>query len=234
MRRKLVHSFNDAIGGLVYGFKTQRNMKIHFIVAILTIVAGVTLNVTREEMMILVIMIAAVFICELFNTAIEAVVDMITREYHPLAKVAKNVAAAGVLVAAVASLVIAYLVFYRKLSELAFGSLSYMEQLPAHLTFASLIAVAMAVIIAKSLFRKGTFLQGGMPSGHTAIAFSLFISIALATHDPFSTTFSGLLALIVAESRMETGVHTFLEVIFGAMLGMMMTLTMYGLSRLMI
>jgi diacylglycerol kinase (ATP) len=234
MQRKLSQSFNDAIGGVIYCFRTQRNMRIHFIIAILTIIAAVTLNVSREEMMILALTIAAVFICEMFNTAVEAVVDLITKEKHELAKIAKNVAAGGVLISALSALIIAYLVFYRKLAEMALGSISYMEYLPVHLAFATLMTVAMAVIIMKSYFRKGTFVQGGMPSGHTAIAFSLFVSILLVTRDPFSIALSGLLALLVAESRLEAGFHTLFELIVGALLGMMMTLSMYGLSRILV
>ncbi|MDP2892413.1 MAG: diacylglycerol kinase [Bacillota bacterium] len=233
-RTRLSQSFNDAIGGLIHCFKTQRNMRIHFFIAILTIIAAITLNVDRGEMMVLALTIAIVFICEMFNTAVEAIVDLVSKERNELARVAKNVAAGAVLVSALTALVVAYLVFYRKLSELAIDSLTYMENLPAHLTFASLMAVVIVVIIVKSLFRKGTFLRGGMPSGHTAIAFSIFISIALATHDPYSTAFSGLLALLVAESRIETGMHTLLEVIVGALLGMMMTLSLYGLSRMLV
>lgn len=71
-----------------------------------------------------------------------------------------------------------------------------------------------------------------MPSGHTALAFSLFTSIALVGRDPVVTSFSAIMAVIVAESRLETNVHTFKEVAFGALLGILITVILFQLANL--
>ena len=103
------------------------------------------------EMIALSITISFVFMAEMINTAVEAVVDLVTEKYHELAKIAKDVAAGAVLIAAINALVVAYLIFYRKLTDLSIASLDYMVNLPVHLTFAALVVVGLAVIIIKSV-----------------------------------------------------------------------------------
>jgi diacylglycerol kinase (ATP) len=232
--KKLLDSLNYAISGIVHAFKTERNMKIHFAIAILVILASVLTFVTRFELIAVIISITLVFFAEMMNTAIEKVVDMITSKYHELARIAKNMAAGAALVTALNALIVGYLVFYRKLDNLSFVSLNYLVQLPAHITFASLVFVGLVVIIIKAKSNKKaiSYLQGGMPSGHTALAFSLFTSITIFAKDPIATTFSAILALIVAESRLETNVHSLKEVVLGALLGVLLTVVIYGLAEL--
>jgi len=227
-------SLNYAISGIVHVFKTQRNMKIHFTIAILVILASILTYVTRFELIAVIISISFVIFAEMMNTAIETVVDLITNKYHQLARIAKNVGAGASLITAINALIVGYIVFYRKLDDLSFVSLNYLIRLPAWITFASLLVVGLVVIIfkARSSKKKGSYLQGGMPSGHTALAFSLFTSIAIFAKNPIATTFSAILALIVAESRLETRVHTFLEVVMGALLGLMLTVVIYSLAEL--
>lgn len=229
-------SMNYAISGIVYAFKTQRNMKIHFAIAILTIMASLLTYVTRFELIAIIFSITLVFFAEIINTALETVVDMITSRYHDLARIAKNLAAGGSLITAINALIVGYLVFYRKLDNLSVQSLKYLIKLPAHITFTSLIFVGLIVIIIKARKSKkgASYLQGGMPSGHTALAFSLFTSIAIFAKDPIATTFSAILALIVAESRLETRVHTFLEVALGGLLGIVLTVVLYSLAELLV
>lgn len=111
--KKVVESFIYAISGIVYALKTQRNMRIHFIAAICAIYLGVYLNFTTIELLILFFTVSLVIVTELINTAIEKTIDMFTKDYHPLAKIAKNVAAASVLIAALNAIIVAYLLFLR-------------------------------------------------------------------------------------------------------------------------
>lgn len=211
-------------------------MRIHFVCALLAIAAGVLTYVTRFEMMMLSVTITFVIVAELFNTAIEAVVDMITQQFHELARVAKNVAAGAVLMAAANSLVVGYLVFYRKIVNYSFVPKESFINLPAHTTFLSLIVVGILVIVFKSVStkKKGTYFQGGMPSGHTALAFSMFMAIALLGKDTVVTTFSCIMAMLVAESRIETNIHTLSEVCVGALMGMLITVILFELSNLLL
>ncbi len=232
--KTVMNSFNHAISGIMQAFKLEKNMRIHFAIMVAVIVTAVVVHVTRFEMIALVIVIAFVLFAELLNTAVEAVCDLITKEYNEFAKIAKNVAAGAVLITAGTAVVVGYLVFYRKFSNFAFLSLKYLNDLPAHITFASLVILFVAVIMIKSrsVKKRGTYVQGGMPSGHTAFAFSLFTAIALATGDPVAASFSAVIALIVAESRMETKVHTFMEVAMGALLGILITVIVFQITNI--
>lgn len=109
-------SLGYALAGLAYALRTQANMRFHFGAALLVLVAALGLGVEVGELILLFFAVALVLVAEMFNTAVEAVVDMCTgKTYHPLAKVAKDVAAGAVLLAALNSVVVSILVFYHYL-----------------------------------------------------------------------------------------------------------------------
>src|SRR3712207_6682972 len=97
-------SFNHAYRGLIYAVRTQRNMRFHVVASAVVLVLSLLVGVTKLELAILVLVIMAVFVAEMFNTALEFTVDLVTNEYHPLAKLAKDVSAGVVLVTSVAAL----------------------------------------------------------------------------------------------------------------------------------
>ncbi len=109
--RKFIASFVYAFRGLWYALRTQRNAKVHVIIAILAIVMGIALHISTVEFAIVFVAITGVFMAELFNTVFELCVDLASPEYHPLATVAKDMAAGGVLLSAMLSIVIGLLVF---------------------------------------------------------------------------------------------------------------------------
>lgn len=112
----IVSSFKFAFEGLFEAFKKEPNLRIHVFFAILAIIAGFILRISPLEWIIVSFTIAWVFVMELLNTTLEALVDLQTPEQHPKAKVAKDVAAAGVLVSAFLSLVVAALLFIPKIT----------------------------------------------------------------------------------------------------------------------
>lgn len=104
----LFQSLRYAAQGLHYGFISQRNFRIHVVTGLATLALGIVLRLAPDRLSVLVLTVAAVLVLELLNTAIEAVVDLtVGTRFHPLAKIAKDCAAAAVLVAALASLLIA-------------------------------------------------------------------------------------------------------------------------------
>jgi diacylglycerol kinase (ATP) len=113
--RTLGESFFYAISGILYAFRTQRNIKIHFMTALLAIILSHLLKLSITELLAVSITITLVLAAEMVNTAIETVVDMYTQEYHPLAEAAKNVAAGAVLISAINAVVVGYLIYYKKI-----------------------------------------------------------------------------------------------------------------------
>ncbi|MEK4732919.1 diacylglycerol kinase family protein [Paenibacillus sp. FSL L8-0641] len=111
-------TFRYAAEGVMYALRTQVNMRIHVAVALLVIVAGLTLHISRLDWLFVCVAIAIVNVAELFNTAVEAAVDLISPDIHPLAKAAKDTAAGAVLLAAVFAVIIGIFVFYRPMLTL--------------------------------------------------------------------------------------------------------------------
>ncbi|MFP3392050.1 diacylglycerol kinase family protein [Brevibacillus sp. SIMBA_040] len=115
--RRLVRSFSYALQGIVYTVKTQRNMQIHVAAATLVLAAAWWLQIPRSDVLLVFFSIGLVFSLELMNTAVEAVVDLASPEWHAKAKIAKDASAGAVLVAAILSVGIGIMVFGPPLLE---------------------------------------------------------------------------------------------------------------------
>jgi diacylglycerol kinase (ATP) len=227
-QRKLSDSFNSAIEGFIYVLKSQRNMRLHFVIAGLILLLGVYLNLSKIELLLLITAITFVLLAEMFNTAIELVIDLITDTFHPLARIIKDITAGCVLIAAINAVVIGYLVFAKFFFTPTFSTnIIRLKQTPWHITFLALILVLFLVILSKAFFGKGKPLRGGMPSGHSAIAFSIWTIVILNTSNKLLMALTFFLALLVAQSRARAKIHTVWEVILGGILGILVTVFLF-------
>jgi diacylglycerol kinase (ATP) len=227
--RSILWSFNYAIEGMVYALRTQRNMRIHVAAAIITLVVSLVLGVDRVSLAAIVFAISLVFVAELINTAIEATVDVATDRYDPLAKVAKDVSAGAVLIAAMNALVVAYLVLFAPLKRVATQGLSWMKMAPTSLTVIALGLVLLGVLVFKSASHEGTFMQGGWPSGHTAVAFGAATAIGFVTGSAGVLVLCLGIAALVAQSRVEGEIHSIPQVVLGALLGVLIVTAVFQL-----
>lgn len=225
--KNLIESFNNAINGIIHTIKTEKNMKIHITIAVLVMLLSLFYDLTRSEFLIICITIALVLICELFNTAIEVLVDTIIDIYHPKAKIVKDAAAGAVMVASFISLIVAYFIFYSRVSTTLEIGIVRIKQTPMHIAIIALIMTILFVLIFKAFSKKGTPMSGGMPSGHSAIAFSATTAIALWTENVNVTILAMVVTILVIQSRFEAKIHTMLELLAGAVLGFSVTLLLF-------
>lgn len=225
--RKLIDSFNYAIDGIIYALRTQRNMRIHFIVALIILSDCFVYDISKIEFIILAITITMVIAAELVNTAIESAIDLSTNYYHPLAKVAKNTAAGAVLITAINAVLVGYIIFWDELTNITFRIMDRVKETEPYIIFIVLAIVCIVVVAAKAYFGEGTPLKGGMPSGHSAIAFSIATAISLISNSHIIIILSYLMALITAQSRVDSEVHSVWEVIAGAILGTLITILIF-------
>ena len=116
--KKRMLSFKYAIQGLGYLFKNEHNAQIHLFVTFCVLAAGTLLRVSPKEWIALVFAISIVLVSEALNTAIEALADAVSPDYHHLIKRAKDLAAGGVLITAVAAVIVGLIVFVPKLVAL--------------------------------------------------------------------------------------------------------------------
>jgi diacylglycerol kinase (ATP) len=233
-RPTLLSSFNSAFQGLIYAVRHQRNMRIHMVVGVGVLVGSVLLDLTKLEMVAVLVAIMFVLVTELINSAVEAVVDMLTDQYDPRAKAAKDLAAGAVLVAAANALVVAYMVLTDRMMGSTFKVLNAIRQSPTHLTVAALAVVIAGVVGWKATRKKGTPLSGGLPSGHAALAFAGWTAITFVVGKTREGLLASMIALVmaflVAQSRVETRVHTLIEVVLGALLGAVVTTLIFQLG----
>ena len=219
----LARSFNSALEGIVYALRTQRNVKIHFVVTALVLFASVWLSITKTELILLLITIALVLVTEMINSSLEVVLDLAVERYHPLARVAKDVAAGAVLFATLNAVVVGYLIFFEALKGPVVTTIVSVRRSPEHVALVALGLTVLLVLVLKAFTGKGTFLRGGLPSGHAAAAFGLWTAASLLSRNPLIAVITLIMALTIGVSRVRLGIHSLLEVTAGAFLGIGVT-----------
>ena len=228
----LLESFNYSLEGVIHVLRTQRNMRIHFLVAAVVLVVAFAAGVTNYELIALLLSIAFVLIAEMINTAIESAIDTATTSFDPHAKLAKDIAAGAVLIATVNAVAVGYIVFARRLSDPSSRLIDRVRNAPIDLTLIALVLTILIVIATKAYTGRGTPLRGGLPSGHAAIAFAGWMAatyIVGGDHRFLISSIALVMALLVAQTRIEAGVHSTAEVASGALLGALVTLVVFQL-----
>jgi diacylglycerol kinase (ATP) len=226
----VLDSFNHAFEGIIHVLRTQRNMRIHFGIAFVVLVAALVVNVTKLELIALLISITFVLIAEMLNSGIEAAIDIATTSFDPMAKLAKDIAAGAVLIATVNAVAVGYLVFAGKVADRSSNLLDRLRQEPAELTLVALVLTVILVIATKAWTGRGTPLRDGRPSGNAAIAFAGWMAvtyIAGGSERFVVSTIALIMAFLVAQTRVESGVHSALEVTYGALVGSLAALVVF-------
>jgi diacylglycerol kinase (ATP) len=227
----LIESANFAFEGIIHVLRTQRNMRIHVLAAAVVLIAGLATDVDRLELIALLLAIAFVLIAEMINTAIEAAIDVATTAFDPMAKLAKDIAAGAVLIATVNAMAIGYLVFAGQIRDRTETLFDKLEGTPTRITLVSLVVTVFVVLATKAFTGRGTPLRGGLPSGHAAVAFAGWMAATYVLSDSehrfLVSSLTFIMALLVAQTRVESGVHSALEVVYGGVLGALVTLTLF-------
>ncbi len=229
--RNFIESLDTAIEGFVYCFKSQRNMRAHFVLAVLVMVLGLYLGFNRLELLILAGTSALVLSAEMINTAIELTLDMFKEEVHPAIKLIKDISAGSVLITAIFALVVGYTLFFNRIRIPIESGLLRIKQSDWHISLIILIVLMLIVVTAKLVFHRGSPLRGGMPSGHSAFAFSSWTLTVLLQQNNVINILMLIMAVLVARSRLKEHIHTFFEVITGAFTGIVTTVLIFQLLK---
>jgi diacylglycerol kinase (ATP) len=229
----VLQSFNFAFEGIIHVLRTQRNMRIHFMIAAGVLIGALIVGVSRLELVILLMAISFVLIAEMINSALEAGIDVATTSFDPLAKLAKDIAAGAVLIATINALAVGYLVFVDRITDPSSRAIDRLRDAPTGITLVALVLTVILVIGAKAYTGRGRPLRGGLPSGHSAIAFAGWMAATYilgdSTHWFLISTLTFIMALLVAQTRVEAGIHSFVEVVSGGVLGALVTLVLFQL-----
>ena len=225
----ILQSFNYAFEGLIHVLRRERNMRIHFAIATAVLVLAFLSDIGRFELIALMIAIAFVLIAEMVNTAVEATIDLATTSFDPLGKLAKDIAAGAVLIASANAVVVGYLVFAESLTDPSTRLVDRLRDAPLELTLIALVLTLFVVIAAKAITGRGTPLRGGLPSGHAALAFGGWIALTFIAeeHRVVISFVALIMAMLVAQTRVESGIHSAFEVALGALIGTLVTLILF-------
>jgi len=228
-KRSLTDSFNNAIKGIIYALKNERNLRLHFIVAIFVIFLTLFFDLTKVEFLILILTITFVIVAELFNTVVEHVIDLITDSFHPLARLAKDISAGAVLLSSISSIIVGYIIFFKHgfLGDWKRPIILKIKTIPHYFFFVVLLIVSFFVLLIKSISGKEKFVSGGFPSGHTAFAFSVAALTFFSSDNLLLFILTFILAILIGESRVRLKIHTWKEVIGGAVLGIVITTILF-------
>jgi len=222
-----LESLNCAIEGILWAAKSERHVRYHFVAALAVVFMALFFKISALEFFLLVLAAVIVIFAELMNTAIEAVVDLVTDDYHELAKRAKDVAAGAVLVTSVGAVILGYLVLSGHIFPLFHSEPTFGEEPQGTIPVGALLIVVILVVLLKSHYNRGTPLHGGLPSGHAAVSFSIAVSTFLFGESFLIGMMVLLLAVLVSQSRLLMKIHTPKEVFLGALLGAGVTLLAY-------
>ncbi len=222
-----LESLNCAIEGIIWAAKSERHIRYHFVAALAVVFLALFFKISALEFFLLVLAAVLVIFAELMNTAIETVVDLVTDDYHELAKRAKDVAAGAVLVTSIGAVILGYLVLSGHIFPLFHSEPTFGKEPQGTIPVGALLIVVILVVLLKSHYNRGTPLHGGVPSGHAAVAFSIAVSTFLFGGSFLIGMMVLLLAGLVSQSRLLMKIHTPREVFLGALLGTVVTLLAY-------
>lgn len=228
----ILQPFRVAVNGIVFTFKTQRHMRFHLYVVLIVVLLGMFVNLALREMLVLLFTISLVVVAEMFNSAIEATVDLVSPNYNPLAKFAKDIAAGAVLITTLIAMVVGGLLIFgeNRWEALKVNLTSEGPAMPPVLRIIlGMFVLFIVVVIGKGLGKRGQVLQGGLVSGHAAYGFFFAGCAVFLTDNAVVMAMAVLLAFIVAQSRYEAKIHTIGELSIGAAVGTVMSLLLFGI-----
>lgn len=230
-------AWGNATNGIIYSATTQRNIRIQLVLAVIVMVLSLFCGLNTAEFLCLLFAVFLVIFAELINTAIETVVDLFVDVYHPKAKISKDVAAGAVVLAACNALVVGYFIFFKEenLKAISDSIFNNMVKSPMHLVFVAIMLVVIAVISMKAGCSKKTergelVKEGFVPSGQSAIAFAALTAVWLNSKDIVTFTLALILSILVVENRVGSNARTKAEIVFGACMGVLIVLLIYGLT----
>ena len=225
----------NAVNGIIYATTTQSNIRKQLVIAVIVMILSLFFDLSRAEFLCLVFSVVLIIFAEMINTAIETIVDLCTETFHPKAKIAKDVGAGAVVITALNAIILAYFLFFEKIGQAGTSILKTVIHSPVHLTFVAIVLTIIAIVALKAArtTEKNKWVKTSfIPSGQAAIAFAVLTAIWLNTDNIIILTLSMVLSIMIAENRIEGKFRSLSEILFGACMGVLIVLLVYGLTIL--
>ncbi len=227
MLKRWVDSLNYAIEGVLHAAQNQRHIKFQLLITGIVLLTCFVLGIKKNEFILISIIASIVLIVEMLNSAIEQTVDLLSPEIQEKARIAKDISAGAVLISAIMSLIAGYIILTPYLKKTIDQGIHIVKKSGTNIAIIALIIVLILVIIIKAYVGKGHPLRGGLPSGHTALAFSIWVSVTYTSASKLVSALTLIIAMILAQSRVLLKIHTYLEVLMGSLLGSIITFLLF-------
>lgn len=225
--RKWLRSFRFAYEGILYALGTQKNMKFHFAAAFLVFILALYFELPKTELLFVLLAVTLILVTELINTAIEKTVDLAMLEQHPVAKIAKDVAAAAVLVASIFACIIGFIVFYDPIEQW-FQHIGHFERdKPLAAAWIIIILVLLIVTVLHTRFSQKEWFW--RPSLLSALAFSISTMMMITSGDAFISLLAYILSIMTCIILFDKTSRTLTSLVLGAAIGCLISYALYFL-----
>ena len=222
-----IDSANAAAEGIIEATRTQRHVKFHLMVAFIVLFGCFLIGVEKFEFIAIALITLLVIVAEMFNSALEVVVDLKSPERNEKARIAKDIAAGAVLITAVGALIIGYLILWPYFIRIVNDGFWIAKHHPENIAVLAVIIIMLTVIMLKAYLIKSYTLKGGCPSGQAAVAFSIWISITHISSNKFVLFSTLFIATCIALSRLLRNTHSILDIVLGAAMGSLTTYILF-------
>ena len=222
----------NALNGIIHAFKTEKNLRNDYIIGALVLFVSLFFDFTKTELICLVLTIGFVIFAEMINSTVEYIVNLVKTEYDLNAKAAKDIAAGGVLIASIISVIVAYLLFVDKIRQASTALLTAVLSSKMHMLVTILFVVTVLVVILKGVFSKDkehNYVKA-FPSARVAISFALSTYLFVITKNLLVGGVALVLSIMVSSIKRENDKTTMLQIILSALLGILLVVSIYQLT----
>ncbi len=230
--KSIFSATKNAINGLIHVFKTERNLRIDYVIGVLVFCTSFFFDFTKTEFACLILTIGFVIFAEMINSTIEYMVDLLKDQYDERAKAAKDISAGAVLVSAAVAVIVAYFLFIDKVKGASLMLFNQMLNSNTHLLATILFIIILLIVILKGIFAKTRNYVKGFPSARIVISFGLATFLLLITKSILVGGIAFALCFIITELKRENEKVHIAYIILSALLGILLVLIVYQITLL--
>lgn len=225
-------AFGHAMDGIIRAFKTERNLRIDYIIGLTVFICSLFFDFTKTEFACICLTIGFVIFAEMINSAVEYIVDLVTDKYDERAKAAKDIAAGCVLIASCVSVVVAYFLFEDKLYDATTHIIKSILSSKLHILFTILFAITLLVVILKGYFSKDDEYSKSNPSLRVALAFGLTTYSYLITKSLLICGVTFILSILISQMKVQNSKTRPIYILLSALLGILIVIVIYQIVLL--
>ncbi len=230
--KTLFTALGHAVDGVIRAFKTERNLRIDYVIGLFVLLCSLFFDFTKTEFACLCLTIGFVIFAEMVNSTVEYIVDLVTDKYDDRAKAAKDIAAGGVFISSVVAVIVAYFLFVDKIYYASTRVVTTILSSKLYILFTIIFAVIVLAVILKGIFSKNEKYSESFPSARVALAFAMTTYVYIITKSIFVGGVALVLSIIIAQIKVENTKNKPIFMVISAFIGILVVLIIYQIVLL--